>query len=26
LVCEKVGVVPVDRMELLDECIRILGK
>jgi rfaE bifunctional protein kinase chain/domain len=26
LVCEKVGVVPVDRAELLDECIRILGK
>ena len=26
LVCEKVGVVPVDRMELLDECIRVLGK
>jgi rfaE bifunctional protein kinase chain/domain len=26
LVCEKVGVVPVDRTELLDECIRILGK
>jgi rfaE bifunctional protein kinase chain/domain len=26
LVCEKVGVVPVDRAELLDECMRILGK
>ena len=26
LVCEKVGVVPLDRAELLDECIRILGK
>jgi bifunctional ADP-heptose synthase (sugar kinase/adenylyltransferase) len=26
LVCEKVGVVPVDRLELLDECMRVLGK
>jgi rfaE bifunctional protein kinase chain/domain len=26
LVCEKVGVVPVDRLELLDECQRVLGK
>ncbi len=26
LVCEKVGVVPVDRAELLDECIRVIGK
>lgn len=26
LVCEKVGVVPVDREELLEECIKVLGK
>lgn len=26
LVCEKVGVVPVERDELLEECIRVLGK
>ena len=26
LVCEKVGVVPIDRLELLDECMRVLGK
>ena len=26
LVCEKVGVVPIDRAELLDECIRVIGK
>lgn len=26
LVCEKVGVVPVDKQELLDECIKVFGK
>jgi rfaE bifunctional protein kinase chain/domain len=26
LVCEKVGVVPADKQELLDECIQVLGK
>lgn len=26
LVCEKVGVVPVDKEELLEECIKVLGK
>ncbi len=26
LVCEKIGVVPIDRQELLEECIRVFGK